>query len=771
MTYTPTSPSYSPAHGGRGRGRGRGGLRGRGRGGLVPTLGRLPATTTTQGQHYHHHQPTSVPKTWLGYTVMRIKQGLQHSISTGGSLAPVFEIFTGNQLQACLLAFLPTYLAINTGNVAVDMFLVTCAVTICMAIVTSGSNVIKAVINDNGMDQNDNTETVSITIEPQRVGKYGNVTPNIHHTALAWLISMRCQGQTKGSFRMAPYDSENGTSGWDDYDDGQSSSNPNIVPAFNILPRGQDPLEIEDDGSKFIVYFEQFEEAQQATNGPEKKDDQSTIKRDPPIVIRRLNPVESDPTDIAWMQQFLLKVTNMFLEAEKSKRTRCRFERQLNYDSWFNAQTLKTTRGLSSVALDKHQEELLHRDLETFHRDADFYKRMGLPYRRGYLFSGKPGTGKTSLVNAISSTFSRDLYYINLSLIKSDTSLQAAFTSVPSKSIIVFEDIDAQSSQVHSRERRAILRREDEERMRKLKRKMKDKVKRQKEQEKLIARRKKQKVAEMKQMRAERAKSRKEAGLDDDDESEFDENDVELSSDDEVFGMGGKGKKSDSESDSGPMFVSMGEDTAGTSSSGGFSLSALLNCLDGHMMNEDIIVIMTSNHPEVLDPALIRPGRIDLHLELGYCTRYQVNRMYSTIMNDPSATLSFPSPFPENIISPCDALRLMVLYRSMPEMIPLRLLERAYEMLSGKPTNVAMRARNPSMSTSLSPSPTLTASSAVSPVATTTPVPEKNVADEWFEPLKGPVVLESEETGLGIQMEDELEGLRHRFVSAEGVEP
>ena len=32
------------------------------------------------------------------------------------------------------------------------------------------------------------------------------------------------------------------------------------------------------------------------------------------------------------------------------------------------------------------------------------------------------------------------------------------------------------------------------------------------------------------------------------------------------------------------------------------------------------IFVFTSNHPERLDPALIRPGRMDLHIALGYCT-------------------------------------------------------------------------------------------------------------------------------------------------------
>merc|ERR1711988_383885 len=47
-------------------------------------------------------------------------------------------------------------------------------------------------------------------------------------------------------------------------------------------------------------------------------------------------------------------------------------------------------------------------------------------------------------------------------------------------------------------------------------------------------------------------------------------------------------------------------------------LSGVLNVLDGVVDCPDRIVIMTTNHPEKLDPALIRPGRIDKKIFLGY---------------------------------------------------------------------------------------------------------------------------------------------------------
>jgi len=57
------------------------------------------------------------------------------------------------------------------------------------------------------------------------------------------------------------------------------------------------------------------------------------------------------------------------------------------------------------------------------------------------------------------------------------------------------------------------------------------------------------------------------------------------------------------------------------------NLSGLLNCLDGVVDSPGRLVILTSNHPEVLDPALVRPGRIDKKLLLGYMDPPEVTLM------------------------------------------------------------------------------------------------------------------------------------------------
>ncbi|KAJ3653526.1 hypothetical protein Zmor_012773 [Zophobas morio] len=58
------------------------------------------------------------------------------------------------------------------------------------------------------------------------------------------------------------------------------------------------------------------------------------------------------------------------------------------------------------------------------------------------------------------------------------------------------------------------------------------------------------------------------------------------------------------------------------------TFSGLLNCLDGVASTEARIVFMTTNYLERLDPALIRPGRVDLKEYIGWCSPHQVEQMF-----------------------------------------------------------------------------------------------------------------------------------------------
>jgi AAA+ superfamily predicted ATPase len=59
------------------------------------------------------------------------------------------------------------------------------------------------------------------------------------------------------------------------------------------------------------------------------------------------------------------------------------------------------------------------------------------------------------------------------------------------------------------------------------------------------------------------------------------------------------------------------------------TLGEILTALDGTLETPGRIVIMTSNHPEVLDKALIRPGRIDVAVKFGHAKRRLIEEMYT----------------------------------------------------------------------------------------------------------------------------------------------
>lgn len=60
----------------------------------------------------------------------------------------------------------------------------------------------------------------------------------------------------------------------------------------------------------------------------------------------------------------------------------------------------------------------------------------------------------------------------------------------------------------------------------------------------------------------------------------------------------------------------------------GLTFAGFLNALDGAISQDGMLVFMTTNRKDVLDPALIRPGRADVHVEFDYATAGQAARMY-----------------------------------------------------------------------------------------------------------------------------------------------
>lgn len=86
------------------------------------------------------------------------------------------------------------------------------------------------------------------------------------------------------------------------------------------------------------------------------------------------------------------------------------------------------------------------------------------------------------------------------------------------------------------------------------------------------------------------------------------------------------------------------------------TLSGLLNALDGVASAEGRIVVMTTNYRERLDPALIRPGRVDVKVLINYASEYQLEAMFARFY--PEASLEKGRLFASRVSSIRDNISL-----------------------------------------------------------------------------------------------------------------
>ena len=187
-------------------------------------------------------------------------------------------------------------------------------------------------------------------------------------------------------------------------------------------------------------------------------------------------------------------------------------------------------RDLDTIYIRDDLKDAIVADLDRFLVSRDWYEQRAIPWRRGYLLAGKPGTGKSSLIFALACRLNKPVHLVNPASLENDDQLTRALSEARD-GIVAIEDLDA----IHDKPAKA---------------------------------------------------------------------------------RGGDGiEKTDQEGD-------------------GITLSGLLNAIDGIAAAEGRILFITSNHPERLDPALLRAGRIDMRLDLEHAGRPEVEAMVKRFFPD-----------------------------------------------------------------------------------------------------------------------------------------
>ncbi|RYE14507.1 MAG: ATP-binding protein, partial [Sphingobacteriaceae bacterium] len=212
--------------------------------------------------------------------------------------------------------------------------------------------------------------------------------------------------------------------------------------------------------------------------------------------------------------------------------------------SWDQGKLTHNMKTWDSIVLKSSTKALLIEDINNFMASEHWYQRMGVSWARGLLLYGPPGCGKTSIIKALSFVHELHLYYLPLDEISSDSDLRALFETIPPRSVVVLEDIDAMGPLVESRENLP---------------------------------------------------------------SKSSANEIVFS----------QPRNSDHEVDKKPRV----------------SLSTLLNLIDGLNGVHGRIIIMTTNHPERLDSALLRAGRCDLKIHVDACDDEGIKQLYKLYFN------------------------------------------------------------------------------------------------------------------------------------------
>lgn len=88
-----------------------------------------------------------------------------------------------------------------------------------------------------------------------------------------------------------------------------------------------------------------------------------------------------------------------------------------------------------------------------------------------------------------------------------------------------------------------------------------------------------------------------------------------------------------------PEDASTGHGTGANGSGGGVTLSGLLGAIDGVTAQEGRLLFATTNRYSALDHALVRPGRLDVHVRFENAGREQIEELFQCFF--------LPSTIPE----------------------------------------------------------------------------------------------------------------------------
>jgi len=297
------------------------------------------------------------------------------------------------------------------------------------------------------------------------------------------------------------------------------------------------------------------------------------------------------------------------------------------YDATSHYQEFKFESGKSFSNVFYPEKDDVVKRLDFFSQNKEWYKKRGIPYTMGFLFYGAPGCGKTSTIKAIANHTQRHIVSVPLNKIKTAKEL-----------LNVFYNVRMNYKDIPLNQRLYVL--EDID------------------------------AADLKDVVGERGKSeeKKEGGEEGDKEKEDSDSGVDMN----LLQL------LKSSATMGPL------DKWKTNK---LTLATLLEVLDGVMEMDGRMLIITTNYPERLDKALIRPGRIDMKVKFGLCTADNIVQMYQHYFETELPTSFDRSRLQDDVYSPAEVTQVFLNNMHKPE-------EGLEQLASQTATNIRLEGEN-----------------------------------------------------------------------------
>ena len=307
------------------------------------------------------------------------------------------------------------------------------------------------------------------------------------------------------------------------------------------------------------------------------------------------------------------------------------------YDATSHYQEFKFESGKSFSNVFYPEKDDVVKRLDFFSKNKEWYKKRGIPYTMGFLFYGAPGCGKTSTIKAIANHTQRHIVSVPLNKIKTAKEL-----------LNVFYNVRMNYKDIPLNQRLYVL--EDID------------------------------AADLKDVVGERGKTEKEGEKKEENEDKDD---------------------SDSGIDINLLQLLKSSATAGPLDkwkSSKLTLATLLEVLDGVMEMDGRMLIITTNYPERLDKALIRPGRIDMKVKFGLCTADNIVQMYQHYFEAELPSSFDRSRLQDDVYSPAEVTQVFLNNMHKPE-------EGLEQLASQTATNIRLEGENCPFSSSAPSTP------------------------------------------------------------------